>query len=289
MICRRSPASRRLRYPVSAHPRRSQRPRRSRALPPVELYVWPTEVDFEAVMRLLVGGAELAVRLMHLAADARRGATVAFARRQPCGAKLKAGLPRPAHSQLNYTRARGRGNLERWRTDPPNPSRLNRQHDRGARETARPQQAASANVASNPTAPETAPRRRPAHVCPCPALTGREAVRPNPRTAQHPCQIPRGARQSVIVISKHTRRRCAGRPAAAVPRIEHSAAAPASGSALSEWTYTSVGRHATGRKYRYSFDKRASPPAPSSRAVGRIPAVSDGALPGSRTAREKRV
>ena len=41
--------------------------------------------------------------------------------------------PAPQPARLPHA-ARGRGDLERWRTDPPNPSGLNRQHGRGARQ-----------------------------------------------------------------------------------------------------------------------------------------------------------
>src|SRR5215207_1790320 len=79
------------------------------------------------VHRVLVRQAQGTLRLARGVRDARAG---------PAGdRRLRHELPPPAAlaAELQHA-ARGRGDLERWRTDPPNPSGLNRQHRRGARQ-----------------------------------------------------------------------------------------------------------------------------------------------------------
>jgi hypothetical protein len=79
------------------------------------------------VHRVLVRQAQGTLRLARRVRDAQPGTTG--------DRRLHRPLPRPAAlaTELQHA-ARGRGDLERWRTDPPNPSGLTRQHERGARQ-----------------------------------------------------------------------------------------------------------------------------------------------------------
>jgi HTH-like domain len=108
-------------------PRLQDRPRRPGHRPSPRGLPRPRE---PGVHRILVRQAQGALRLARRVRDPRPGpgADRRLRRPLPPPAALTAGLPHAA---------RTRGDLERWRNNPPNPSGLTRQHGRGARQCAR--------------------------------------------------------------------------------------------------------------------------------------------------------